>query len=302
MTRAPDLLERLGFCVFSLLASLAVMMKPASGSGTSSTFTPSGEQRMARARLYTDLEASPILQNKLVPLSHDSPIEVQIMLNVYKILEIEEPKQVITMAVFFNFVWRDEGYSWNPADYANVSSLYVPYNRAWHPKTIVLNSAVEDFSLFPKPDSIRLDATGEFEITGGTLVHTHCYIDLTFFPFDRQTCSLMLGFSGKDIRIAPNASKTALIDGVDEHVAIPAEWEVTNHSLTTQPDGKLPQVLYTVQLDRASLYYLLCVLGPMAVTSQLTLLVLWIPPTSGERISFLMSIYVSATLYLGFVG
>ena len=66
--------------------------------------------------------------------------------------------------------------------------------------------------------------------------------------------------------------------------------------------GTLPRVEYTVTLDRASIYYLLCVLGPMAATSQLTLLVFWIPQASGERFSFLVSIYVSSTIYLGFVA
>ncbi|GFR77920.1 neuronal acetylcholine receptor subunit alpha-7 [Elysia marginata] len=157
-----------------------------------SAFQTRGSEREARTRLYSDLEASAILQNKLVPLSPDSPINVQINLNIYKV--------------------------------------------------------------------------------------------------------------GHDIKVVPMASKTDLIGGLAEHVTIPAEWEVTNSSLeVTHLDG-LPQVVYTVHLDRASIYYLLCVLSPMAVTSQLTLFVFWIPPTSGERISFLMSIYVSTTLYLGFVG
>ncbi|KAK3780492.1 hypothetical protein RRG08_045155 [Elysia crispata] len=289
-----------GSAICLVFALTLLVIRPVFASG--GAFQPTGAEREARVRLYNDLMSSPILQNQLVPLSQESPVEVRVMLNVYKILEIIEPRQVINMAVYYEFEWKDEGFMWNPADYANVSEAYLPYDRAWHPELIVANSAAEDFSLFPKPEYLQVKANGVFDITGGAIVHTHCYIDLTFFPFDHQTCTLIIGLLGHDIQVVPIAIQGELIEAVAQHVAIPAEWQVRNHSFTVGKSDNFPRVEYTVELDRASIYYLLCVLGPMAATSQLTLLVFWIPPASGERISFLMSIYVSTTLYLGFVG
>ncbi|RUS72503.1 hypothetical protein EGW08_019731 [Elysia chlorotica] len=299
------------------LALILTLVVPAAD-GSGSVFQPIGAERGARARLYSDLDSSPLLQNRLVPLSPACPVEVHVKLNVYKILEIIEPRQVINMALFFEFEWTDDAFAWDPARYDNVSQAYVPYDsglgslcmsalrialpRAWHPEVVVANSAVGDFSLFPKPEYLRVSAQGLFHITGGAIVHTHCHIDLTFFPFDHQTCVLIIVVTGQDVKILPKAGSTQLIDGVRENVAIPAEWKVTSHNITVMNSKNVAQVQYTVRLDRASLYYLMCVLGPMAATSQLTLLVFWIPPDSGERISFLMSIYVSSTLYLGFVG
>ena len=44
-----------------------------------------GTQREARARLYSDIESSPVLQNKMFPLSPDGPVEVNIGMNLYKV-------------------------------------------------------------------------------------------------------------------------------------------------------------------------------------------------------------------------
>ena len=73
-----------GHVFFSLLLRLlALLVKSSLTYGDA--FNISDPERMARARLYRDLEASPVLQNRLVPLSQNSLVNVRILLNLYKV-------------------------------------------------------------------------------------------------------------------------------------------------------------------------------------------------------------------------
>ena len=72
-----------GSAICLVFALTLLVIRPVFASG--GAFQPTGAEREARVRLYNDLMSSPILQNQLVPLSQESPVEVRVMLNVYKV-------------------------------------------------------------------------------------------------------------------------------------------------------------------------------------------------------------------------
>ena len=71
--------------LFSLLLVLTTILMVSPMSAYGSTFNTTGAKRLARTRLYSDLESSLILKNKFVPLSLDGPVEVDIFINLYKV-------------------------------------------------------------------------------------------------------------------------------------------------------------------------------------------------------------------------
>ncbi|XP_046544457.1 CHRNA7-FAM7A fusion protein-like [Haliotis rubra] len=57
----------------------------------------------------------------------------------------------------------------------------------------------------------------------------------------------------------------------------------------------------TLTLKRQSLFYVLSIIIPMALTSIMNAFVFILPANSGEKVSFLVSIFVSHAVFLNFV-
>ncbi|KAK3751242.1 hypothetical protein RRG08_023999 [Elysia crispata] len=60
-------------------------------------------------------------------------------------------------------------------------------------------------------------------------------------------------------------------------------------------------VLCHVRLIRRSAFYVINLMCPMALTSVMTLIVFWILPEEREKVSFVTSVFMSTSLYLGFI-
>ena len=83
-----------------------------------------------------------------------------------------------------------------------------------------------------------------------------------------------------------------------------AEWTLAGAKLQTVrlefPPLPLVEVILTIQ--RSPQYHVICLIIPMNAILVMTSLVYWIPPSSGEKMSFLVSNFVSVTMFLNFLG
>lgn len=98
-----------------------------------------------------------------------------------------------------NLVWVDSRLAWNPASYHGLLVTEVPPTSIWTPQLILVNGVSENLKL-------KLDngTTSCVAFTGNTVVSlagqfkATCSMDLTYFPFDTQVCSLQ--FVNMDLR------------------------------------------------------------------------------------------------------
>lgn len=63
-------------------------------------------------------------------------------------------------------------------------------------------------------------------------------------------------------------------------------------------DGKFPDVTYRLELRRRTLFYMMNFILPCVLIAVLTLLVFLLPPESGERMSFGVTVLLSFTILL----
>ena len=59
-------------------------------------------------------------------------------------------------------------------------------------------------------------------------------------------------------------------------------------------------LLYTVSVERKTTYYVMFFVVPAVMTSYMNTLVFVMPATCGERISFLVSVFVSEAVFVSF--
>lgn len=125
-------------------------------------------------------------------------------------------------------------------------------------------------------------------------------MDVTFFPFDRQNCSMKFGSWTYDgsmvdlILLDENVDRKDFFDN--------GEWEILNAKgmKGNRKDGlyTYPFVTYSFVLRRLPLFYTLFLIIPCLGLSFLTVLVFYLPSDEGEKLSLSTSVLVSLTVFL----
>jgi hypothetical protein len=147
---------------------------------------------------------------------------------------------------------------------------------------------------------VRIEHTGKIRWRAGATLETTCDLDISLFPYDRQSCDIVLhnavyDATSVDIIPAPKAFQLASLN-------INGLWLVTGTSFVKnfyEDDGKTwPEIVYTVTLQRLASYYMLNLMLPSVFLALLGLSMYWLPLDSGERISLGVTIMLSYSVNL----
>lgn len=127
-----------------------------------------------------------------------------------------------------------------------------------------------------------------------------CTMDVTFFPFDRQNCSMKFGswtYDGSMVDLVLMDNQVDRKDFFDN-----GEWEILSATGAkgNRKDGLLsyPFITYSFILKRLPLFYTLFLIIPCLGLSFLTVLVFYLPSDEGEKLSLSTSVLVSLTVFL----
>lgn len=127
-----------------------------------------------------------------------------------------------------------------------------------------------------------------------------CMMDVTFFPFDRQNCSVKFGSWTYDGTMVDLVLKSHQVDR--SNFFDNGEWEILSATgiKRTRQDGRLsyPFITYSFILKRLPLFYTLFLIIPCLGLSFLTVLVFYLPSDEGEKVSLSTSVLVSLTVFL----
>ncbi|GAB1293069.1 Neuronal acetylcholine receptor subunit beta-3 [Apodemus speciosus] len=195
--------------------------------------------------------------------------------------------------------WTDQKLRWNPQEYGGINSIKVPSESLWLPDIVLFENADGRFegSLMTKA---IVKSSGAVSWTPPASYKSSCTMDVTFFPFDRQNCSMKFGSWTYDgtmvdlILINENVDRKDFFDN--------GEWEILNAKgmKGNRKEGfySYPFVTYSFVLRRLPLFYTLFLIIPCLGLSFLTVLVFYLPSDEGEKLSLSTSVLVSLTVFL----
>lgn len=177
-------------------------------------------------------------------------------------------------------------------------------SKSTHPHIVI---ACVYLSLFSADGRFEGTSTKTVVKYDGTIAWTppanyksSCTIDVTFFPFDLQNCSMKFGswtYDGSQVDIILEDYDVDKRDFFDN-----GEWEIVTAtgSKGNRTDGCCwyPFVTYSFIIRRLPLFYTLFLIIPCIGLSFLTVLVFYLPSNEGEKISLCTSVLVSLTVFL----
>uniref|UniRef100_A0A663EEF1 5-hydroxytryptamine receptor 3A n=1 Tax=Aquila chrysaetos chrysaetos TaxID=223781 RepID=A0A663EEF1_AQUCH len=217
---------------------------------------------------------------------------VAIDLMVYAILSVDEKNQVLTTYIWYRQHWTDEFLRWDPARFDNLTQISLPAESIWVPD-ILINEFV-DVGKSPHVPYVYVGHHGEVQNLKPIQVMTACSLDIYNFPFDVQNCSLTFTSwlhhsEFRDINLSlwrqPELVK------FDRSVFMnQGEWELLYVLSRFQE--------FSVVIRRRPLFYTVSLLLPSIFLMVMDIVGFYLPPNSGERVSFKITLLLGYSVFL----
>ncbi|KAH9514901.1 hypothetical protein Btru_021306 [Bulinus truncatus] len=280
-------------CVFNWLAARGVcVLKNHSVSSL----------REAKVRLRSDLLSHRSV--KVGPVDQNNIVKLNFSFYCFQVLMGEDVEQSFTSYNYIEMSWIDTDLRWDPEDYGGLRNASLPYDEMWHPEVMLTNSADKDFAIIkPVHNNLLVNSDGLVALHTQAFLKSTCSLDLTFYPFDIQEC---------DFRFIPFFEDSHLeimevyMKAISNPFLLQGEWSILSREISkfvyVDDYLYLPGIQAKVHLRRNPVFYVMSILGPLVVTSAMTSFVFCIPPDSGDRVAFLVTIFVSNALFLNFIA
>nr|XP_012603491.1 5-hydroxytryptamine receptor 3A [Microcebus murinus] len=231
------------------------------------------------------------------------PTTVSIDVIVYAILSVDEKNQVLTTYIWYRQHWTDEFLQWNPKDFDNITKLSIPTDSIWVPD-ILINEFV-DVGKSPNIPYVYVQHHGEVQNYKPLQVVTACSLDIYNFPFDVQNCSLTFTswlHTIQDINISLWRSPEKVKS--DKSVFMnQGEWELLGvltqfQEFSMESSGRYAEMKFYVVIRRRPLFYVVGLLLPSIFLMVMDIMGFYLPPDSGERVSFKITLLLGYSVFL----
>ncbi|XP_022104190.1 neuronal acetylcholine receptor subunit alpha-10-like isoform X2 [Acanthaster planci] len=255
-------------------------------------------------KLYEDLMRN--YNKKVRPVWNSSSIvKVSLALSVIQILEMDERNQILTTNVWIEQHWEDEKMRWDSDDYGGITILRIPATELWVPDiTLYDNADSNDYVSTSRTSNALVNNNGTVDLwSKPCLLKSTCKIDVKFFPFDYQECSMKFGsWTYNSFQM----DLTKVFDDADLSSYVPNEqWNLTyavvrRHAIKyiCCPEEYLDVTFY-FGLQRKPLYYIYNLIMPCILLSSLAMLGFFMPYDVGVvKVSLSITLILSLTVFL----
>ncbi|CAG0894178.1 unnamed protein product [Darwinula stevensoni] len=282
-----------------------------------------GNRLRAAKRLYDDLLSD---YNRLIrPVSNISDkLTVHLGLKLSQLIDVNLRNQIMTTNVWVEQQWIDYKLSWDPNEYGGVQMLYVPSEHIWLPDIVLYNKYESFFAIITADGNYEvtlmtkatLKYTGEVEWKPPAIYKSSCEMDVEWFPFDEQSCTMKFGswtYNGFQVDLKhkdQNPGSNIVPIGINlKEFYKSVEWDLLevpaqrneeyfrDEEFFPAMDVPYPDITFNVTLRRKTLFYTVNLIVPCVGISFLTVLVFYLPADSGEKVSLCISILVSLTVF-----
>ncbi|CAL1526020.1 unnamed protein product, partial [Lymnaea stagnalis] len=250
-------------------------------------------RRLMKARLALRQKVPPKYYS-----SHSSSIAISF--EPLQIINVEGMSQAVTLSSIVTLTWHDPEVTWKPSAHSGIKDIQLASDNFWRPSIIVPKSTVTTDLNIPFPEVVDITYRGYITAFIPTMVSTLCNLDMTYFPFDAHNCSIVFIEESQYNMTFYNLPPT----DVTLHFGTDGEWFMERHgcfSTISHFSPNFEYVICSLAMRRRSLFFVVNLLAPMAMTSVMTLMVFLIPADGGEKIGFVLSMYTSTSVFLSYI-
>lgn len=259
-------------------------------------------------KLYDDLLSN---YNRLIrPVANNSDrLVVKMGMKLSQLIDVNLKSQIMTTNVWVLQEWRDYKLVWDPSEYGGVTTLHVPSENIWLPDIVLYNNADGNYEVTIMTKAI-LHSDGQVTWRPPAIYKSSCEINVAYFPFDTQTCSMKFGswtYDGYMVNLKHIEEVLGTNDvdlGIDlREFYLSVEWDIMSvparrhEKFYSCCETPYLDITFNITLRRKSLFYTVNLIIPCVGISFLSILVFYLPSDSGEKVSLCISILLSLTVF-----
>ncbi|XP_028707044.1 neuronal acetylcholine receptor subunit beta-4 isoform X1 [Macaca mulatta] len=260
-----------------------------------------GDCRVANAeeKLMDDLLNKTRYNNLIRPATSSSQlISIKLQLSLAQLISVNEREQIMTTNVWLKQEWTDYRLTWNSSRYEGVNILRIPTKRIWLPDIVLYNNADGTYEVSVYTNLI-VRSNGSVLWLPPAIYKSTCKIEVKYFPFDQQNCTLKFRSWTYDhteidmVLMTPTASMDDFTpSGEWDIVALPGRRTVNPQ------DPSYVDVTYDFIIKRKPLFYTINLIIPCVLITSLAILVFYLPSDCGEKMTLCISVLLALTVFL----
>ncbi|XP_076114038.1 neuronal acetylcholine receptor subunit alpha-6-like [Mytilus galloprovincialis] len=250
-------------------------------------------------RLYSKLELN---YNKRIRPGDDQSVAAQINVsfNLGAIQEFDEVDGKYAVIGFFRIKWYDSRMTWNPLDYNNTNTMLFSQDDIWKPTLVITNPFSKIEKIGKDFMTVRYFSNGLAYWTPGEILISSCSVDITYFPFDEQKCTIrLMAWGTTPNEIVLQSSSDINLDYFSEH----GSWKII--SASSESNDELVGSSFidmSFSMKRRPGFYVINIVLPVIFLMVLNACVFVLPPHSGERVSYAITVLLAIAVFLTLIG
>ncbi|XP_062610041.1 neuronal acetylcholine receptor subunit alpha-9-like [Saccostrea cucullata] len=263
--------------------------------------TEGNEFQKKREELYRDLLGT--YDNRIIPKCTHYPVNVSIQLVPREIVDVFERQEIVKFRLWIRLTWFDCNLVWDPDTYCGISTFVVPYDDIWIPDVTLLEG-VDNIANMPDMKEYRalVNSNGTVHYNFPTVVPTACSMDLKYYPYDIQKCSITFMpwiHNSDDVDLESESMYGELSHFLDNQEFIvkevPASLTLENYPCC---GGNFSKVSFTIKMRRRPVFFMATIAVPFFIITIISCAGFALPSISGEKISFHTTIMLALVVFL----
>uniref|UniRef100_A0A674AUR2 Acetylcholine receptor subunit epsilon n=1 Tax=Salmo trutta TaxID=8032 RepID=A0A674AUR2_SALTR len=248
------------------------------------------------------------------PAAHPTDkVEVQVKLILTNLISLNEKEETLTTNVWIEIQWNDIRLAWNTSEYFGIEVIRVPYNTVWLPDIVLENNIDGKFDVAYYAN-VLIYSSGYMYWLPPAIYRSTCAIEITYFPFDYQNCTLVFRsqtYSANELEIilAVDTETNKPIEWVDidpEAFTENGEWAIKHrparkliNSRYTPDDLEYQEISFNLVIQRKPLFYIINIILPCSLISSLVVLAYFLPAQAGgQKLTVSISVLLAQTVFL----
>ncbi|XP_010845807.1 PREDICTED: acetylcholine receptor subunit epsilon [Bison bison bison] len=158
----------------------------------------------------------------------EDTVTISLKVTLTNLISLNEKEETLTTSVWIGIDWQDYRLNYSKGDFGGVETLRVPSELVWLPEIVLENNIDGQFGVAYEAN-VLVSEGGYGSWLPPAIYRSTCAVEVTYFPFDWQNCSLV--FRSQTY----NAEEVEFVFAVDDEGKTISKIDIDTEAYTGSP-------------------------------------------------------------------